>query len=185
MKLYFVTTNPHKRAEVQAVLQPYGHEVEQLDREYDELQDASLAEIAASGARSIARDVNAPVMTDDTGFYFEAYNDFPGILSKFVYQALGYHGLLKLLEEEDRSAYSMSVAAYCEPDGEPVTFEGFTKGSISKEVYDQDADVQPFERIFIPEGYEVTSSKLSREEKNKISHRGQAFRKLGEYLKKN
>jgi len=40
-----------------------------------------------------------------------------------------------------------------------------------------------YDRVFVPEGFDVTASNLTMEEKNMISHRGESFKKLGEYLK--
>jgi inosine/xanthosine triphosphate pyrophosphatase family protein len=55
-------------------------------------------------------------------------------------------------------------------------------GTITDEVQHKNRDVMPYDRIFIPDGQATTISGLSLTQKNALSQRGQAFRRLGEYL---
>jgi XTP/dITP diphosphohydrolase len=57
-------------------------------------------------------------------------------------------------------------------------------GRITMIPYHTDRDVMPYERIFVPKNSVHTISALTREQKNKISHRAKAFEKLAVYLKK-
>ena len=183
MKIYFVTTNKHKFAEVEAILKEYPIELEHLDMEYAEDHDESMEVIASTAAKKLANELGKAVVLEDTGIFFEAYNNFPGALPKFVFNTIGYEGMFKLLEGKSRKAYFKTVAAFCKPNEEPVLFEGIMKGKIAEKVHNEDKDLMPYERIIIPEGYDVTNSDLSREEKNKISHRASAFKKFGEFIK--
>lgn len=182
MKIKFITTNKHKFEEVRDILKDYPIELEQLDMEYEENHDDKIEEIARDAARKLAKELNEKIILEDTGLFFEAYKDFPGALPKFVYNALGYKGIFKLLENEKRSAYFKTVAAYCEPGQEPILFEGFMHGIISEAAHNQDIDVMPYDRIFIPEGKNVTISGMELKEKNLFSQRAEAFRKFGEYI---
>ena len=124
-------------------------------------------------------------MVEDTGIFFTAYPSFPGTIPKLAFQGLGYAGLLKLLEGKigrERGVYFLSCVGYCEPGKEPVIFEGKLNGKVLDHVEDQDKEVMPYERIIVSEGDTRTISKLTRDEKNAISHRAQATRKLAEYL---
>jgi non-canonical purine NTP pyrophosphatase (RdgB/HAM1 family) len=186
MRLLFVTTNRHKAKEVGKVLAPYGITVEQLDRSYDESHDDTIQDIARKAAKRLAEELKRPVMVEDTGIFFAAYPSFPGTMPKLAFQGLGYAGLLKLLEGKkgrQRAAYFLSCIAYCEPGGKPQAFKGRLDGTIIDHVEDLKKDVMPYERIFVPEGDTRTISKLTREEKNAISHRAQAARKLAVYLR--
>lgn len=182
MKLKFVTKNKHKFEEVSRVLQEFGIELEQRAIDYEENHDESVNAIAKGAAKKLAEQFGEPVMVDDTGIFFEAYDNFPGALPKFVFNSIGYDGIFKLLEGMDRTAYFLCCIGYCEPGKEPMVFEGKLYGKITTEVHDPDMDILPYERIFIANGYDRPMSQISREEKNKIGHRGEAARKLGEYL---
>ena len=181
MAIGFVTTNTHKFEEVSALLNPYGVEVEQIDMSYEENHDASLEEIATGAARKLADELSRPIVLEDTGLFFEAYDGFPGALPKFVINTLGFKGIFKLLEGEPRGAYFKTVAAYCEPGKEPAMFEGIMRGQITEKIYDEEKDVMPYEKIFIPEGRDIPISSMTRADKNTLSHRARAFRAFGEY----
>lgn len=183
MKIYFVTTNKHKFEEVKDILKDYPIELEQLNISYEENHDLGMEQIAKTAAKKLANELNKPIVLEDTGLFFEAYPGFPGALPKFVMTTLGYKGIFKLLEGESRKAYFQTVAAFCEPKKEPVTFEGKLYGELTKEVHNRDKDAMPYNRIFVPEGQTRTVSDMSLQEWNSLSHRGRVFRKFGEYIK--
>jgi len=183
MKIAFVTTNKHKFEAVQNVLKEYPVLLEQLDMEYEENHDESLEEIAQTAAKKLANELGKPVVLEDTGLFFDAYNNFPGALPKFVIKSIGYKGIFKLLDGESRKAYFKTVAAFCKPNDEPILFEGMMKGEITKEIYNDGKDVMPYDKIFIPEGKDRTISDMTMDEKNSLSQRAEAFRKFGEYIK--
>jgi XTP/dITP diphosphohydrolase len=180
--LAFITTNKHKFAEVQDILKPFGFKIEHLSLEYEENHDASMEQIAHQAATKLSGELQRPIILEDTGLFFDAYPNFPGALPKFVFNTLGYKGIMKLLAGEERGAYFKTVAAYAEPGNEPLLFEGTMRGTLTEDVFDADKDFMPYDRIFIPDGYTKTISGLSMTEKNSFSQRSVAFRKLGEYL---
>lgn len=182
-KLTFITTNKHKVEEVSAVLKNYGVQVEQKSMEYEEDKEAGMEEIVKKGAKELSQKLHESLFVEDTGLFFKAYNNFPGAYPKFIYHAIGYDGIFRLLVGKDRSAYFKTVIGYCEPNGDPVCFEGIMNGQITTEVFDPDVEIMPYDRIFIPKGYDRPIVKMKLEEKNSFSQRGQAARKLGEYLK--
>jgi len=184
MKIAFITTNKHKFREVREILEDYPVELEHTDLEYEENHDASLENIAKTAAQKLASQLNKPVILEDTGLFFAAYNNFPGALPKFVFYSLGYQGIFKLLAGVSRQAHFKTVAAFCRPGGKPVLFEGIMHGQITPEVHNANKDVMPYDKIFIPQGKTKTISDMTLEEKNTFSQRAQAFRKFGEYIRK-
>ena len=182
-KIYFVTTNKHKFEEVQDVLKDYPIELEQLDLEYEENHDLGMEEIAKTAAKKLANKLNKPIILEDTGLFFEAYPGFPGALPKFVITTLGYKGIFKLLEGESKKAYFQTVAAFCEPGKEPVTFEGKLYGEFTNKVHNKDKDTMPYNRIFKVKGEDRTISDMTLQEFNAVSHRAKVFRKFGEFIK--
>jgi len=182
MKLYFVTKNKHKVSEADAVLKKYGIAVMQIKEEKIESKDDDYAAIAKKNALMFAKKLKKNAAVEDTGFFYNAYKNFPGSHPKLMYDVLGYKGLLKLMErEKNRKAEFRCCVAYS--DGKKARiFVGKLKGRITKKVYGKNRDVMPYERIFIPENYSRALAFMDRKEKNRISHRAKAFMKLGEYL---
>ena len=183
--IYFATTNKHKFGEVKEILAEFGLKAKQLEIEKIEPRGESVESIAKNSAKTISNQTKLPIILEDTGVFFEAYNNFPGPLPKFIFESIGYEGIMRLLNGKSRNAYFKTVAAYCEPNKDPVLFEGIMKGRITEKVFNLKKDVMPYERIFVPEGHNKTLSDLSRNEKNKISHRSKAFRKFGKWFNEN
>ncbi|MFA6889178.1 MAG: non-canonical purine NTP pyrophosphatase [Candidatus Woesearchaeota archaeon] len=184
MKLYLATINKYKAEEIQEILKPYGITILLTDCEKVEPKEWTIEKVAAENAERIANTIQQPVLVDDTGIFFDAYADFPGINPKWVFDRLGYKGLLKLLEGEIRTAKFRTAAAICFPGEKPHVFVAELHGTITEKPVNLDKDVLPYERIFIPAGYTQGFGQLSREEKNKVSHRGKAFRCIAEIVQK-
>jgi len=185
MKIAFITTNRSKFDEVQNLFKDYGIDVEWVNRKYEEDNEDPIEETARKASKKLADKLNMPIILEDTGLFFEAYDGFPGQSPKFVFKTLGYKGIFKLLESETRKAFFQTSAAYCEPNNEPRLFNGIMKGEITAEIYNADNrefDFMPYDRIFIQEGEEVTISDMTMEKKNTLSQRSKAFRKLAEFL---
>lgn len=187
MKLTFVTTNNSKYEEVKVILAKYGVDTLWLKRKYEEDNEDDIEDVAKKAAKKLADEMKTPIVLEDTGLFFEAYNGFPGPAPKFVFKTIGYKGIFKLLDGESRKAYFKTVAAFCESGKEPITFSGEMHGTITQKIFntDKDFDYMPYDRIYIPDGTDSTISDMTMEQKNALSQRGKAFRKLGEYLKEN
>lgn len=180
MKISFVTQNKYKFKEVKEILGRFKIEVEQISVEKPE-HGGSIEEIAKNAAEVLAKKLNKAVVVEDTGVFFTAYDNFPGTSPKKVFNEIGFKGLLDKLKDRKRDAQFKTVAAYCEPGKEAIIFVGVVNGRISEEVRCKEKDVMPYEKIFIPEGYDKVWAEIP-EIKKKISHRVQAFEKLAQYL---
>lgn len=182
-KIYFVTKNKHKFEEAKLALKGIDIEIEQIAEEKIEQKELSLKDVAIFNANLFFEKYKKPILIDDTGVFFKAYNNFPGTNPKLIFDSIGYKGLLKLLENENREAEFLTILAYKDKDHLKI-FEGKLKCVVDIKVNDLDKDVMPYERIFLVNGKPLSS--LSREEKNLISHRAIAFKKFKEwYLSKN
>lgn len=124
---------------------------------------------------------------DDTGLEIEALNNEPGVYSA-RYAGADKNALAnmekvltKLGDKESRKAHFKTVIALIEEDGTEVLFEGIVEGQILKHPKG-DAGFG-YDPIFKPIGYNLSFAELTADEKNKISHRGQAVKKLITYLK--
>jgi XTP/dITP diphosphohydrolase len=136
-------------------------------------------------ARTIYEKYHLPSFADDTGLEVLTLKNEPGVFSA-RYAGPGKSSedninllLKKLKGVRDRRARFRTVISLFLHDGS-VQFEGVVNGTI----IDQKRGEYGFgyDPVFIPEGHSKTFAQLPVDEKNKISHRGIAFRKLVHYL---
>ncbi|MDP7457338.1 MAG: non-canonical purine NTP pyrophosphatase [Candidatus Woesearchaeota archaeon] len=184
MKINLVTTNPKKVEAIRIAMKEFNIEVDHIDMDYPEDKEGTMQDLVKKAVKDLAEQLQKPIVIEDTGLYFEAFDNFPGMFPKFIYQSIGFKGIQKLLDGENRGAYFLIVVGYCEPGKDPVLFEGELKGKILPDIFEAREPKFPYDTIFVPEGYDKTMSDISLEERNKFGHRGKAFRKLGEYLKR-
>ncbi|KAL7752183.1 hypothetical protein RI367_002228 [Sorochytrium milnesiophthora] len=175
----FVTGNQNKLREVQQII---GGEINFVSRKIDlpELQ-GEPADISKEKCRLAAREVNGPVITEDTCLCFNALNGLPGPYVKWFLEKTGHDGLNNLLAAySDKSGYALCTFAYAEgPEHEPIVFEGRTDGTIVKARGPNSFGWDP---IFQPDGFDVTYAEMDKSVKNTISHRYRALEKLRAHL---
>ena len=127
--------------------------------------------------------MKAPVVTEDTGVFFDAFDNFPGSKAKRYFEELGFDGLLEKVNGKNRDARFVTFVCFTENGKEFHCFKGELKGTLAKEVHNLEKDVLPYEKIFIPNGFKCTMSDIPREKKNTFSHRAQATKKFAGWLK--
>ena len=166
-----VTSNAGKAAEVAAF---FGGllEVDHVALEIPEHRSNDVGEIARGKARYAYSQLNIPLIVDDTGFFIDALDGFPGPYAAYVLNSIGNTGILKLMEGiSDRNARFTTGIAYADEHGIEV-FTGTLEGKI--------ALMSPGEqRIRVT----IRSSRLVKrhlprspsEEKSRISHRARAL----------
>lgn len=155
-KITYVTGNWAKIASAKQALEPLGYEVNNIKMETPEIQANDVSEVAMYSAKWAANELNRPVIKNDTGFFINNYNGFPGAYMKYMDDTLKEEGLLKLMEGiENRSCYLKEAIAYCEPGCEPVVFEGITEGSIALEPAGE-YGWGIIDHLFIPKGESKT-----------------------------
>lgn len=177
----FVTNNEHKYREAYDILSGYNIKLEWVPLPLEEIQSEYLEDIVVSKVLNAIEVVDPPFIVEDTGLFIHALDGFPGSYASYVYKKLGLSSILKLLEENmDRKAYFVAVGALVIDRHIFKIFRGEISGEISKEMRGNQGF--GYDPIFIPEGYNKTMAEMSREEKNRVSHRGRLFAKIGEYL---
>lgn len=183
-QLHFVTTNHGKFEVVQRALAELAPEIELIQAPLDppEIQSLDLHEVITAKAEVIWPLIQRPFLVDDGGIYLTKYNNFPGPLSKYVYQGIGLDGFWKLAEDDPRGTF-VAILAYVTSPTEITYFEGKCAGTYTAptEAIKQHATL-PFTKMFIPDGYQKTLAELhgSPEEK-KFHHRYQAVKKFVEW----
>ena len=180
--LYFATGNKYKVKEVSSVLAEYGLEIEHSNPKIEEIDSTSPKKVVLDKAKQAFEQLRNPVITEDTGIWFKAYKGFPGTQPKRMFECLGHEGLLKLLKGKDRNAYFLCTICFFD-GSQHKFFEGKLEGKITAKVIKPKADRMPYEKIFTPKGFKKAVVEMTQTEKNKISHRAEATRKLGAWLK--
>ncbi|MBA4603224.1 non-canonical purine NTP pyrophosphatase [Thermoactinomyces mirandus] len=184
MKLIFATQNKEKVAEAKKILAPHGIEVFCHQVSFIEPDCGTVEETARAKLEQVKERGLDYVMVDDAGIYFAAYPDFPGVLSKRIYQRIGYKGIRKLLVKEPREACFKGAVGVCW-NGEMKIFCGETKGRIIEEIDENECSFSgfPYDPIFVPEGEVKVLSQLSEEESQVYSYRRKALDRMAEWLK--
>ncbi len=189
MKLLFATNNRHKLEEVSAVLGPSFELItareagitEEIPEEQPTLEGNALQK-----ARYLHERTGLDCFADDTGLEVEALGGAPGVRSaRYAGEGHDFEANNRLLLENlegvgNRRARFRTVIALILADKEYL-FEGIVEGHIAQ----CGSGVKGFgyDPLFIPEGREETFAEMSAEEKNAISHRGRAVRKLVDFLR--
>ncbi|MBT7522053.1 MAG: RdgB/HAM1 family non-canonical purine NTP pyrophosphatase [Nitrospina sp.] len=179
-KLKFVTSNADKVREASCILESPLDQVSGLD--IDEIQASDVRKVVAHKAQQAFDKLKCPVLVEDSGLSFTAWNGLPGALIKWFEISVGCQGLLKMLEGfENREAFAVCVAAIF--DGQEMLLgEGKIRGKISLSI--RGGNGFGWDVIFIPDHYEKTFAEMNFREKNAISHRRVAFEKLNMTIQK-
>lgn len=188
MKLVFATNNAHKLREVSQVV---GDEftlvslrecgiVEDIPEEQPTLEGNALQK-----ARYIYARTGLDCFADDTGLEVDALGGEPGVRSA-RYATDGHDDeankrlLLERMEGVEARGAQFRTAIALIIGGKEYLFEGIVRGHITTE--EQGEGGFGYDPLFVAEGCEQSFAEISAEEKNAISHRGRAVRKLAEFL---
>ena len=189
MKLIIASNNAHKIYEIKTMLSGKFEEILSIKEagvDHETIEDGNtFLENAMKKAREIAEITGQAALADDSGLCVNVLGGAPGVYSaRFAGEAdpklrdgANNTLLLKKLEgQSDRSAYFTCSVALVYPDGKEVSSEGFMYGTIIDNPKGNDGF--GYDPIFIPVGENRTVSEMESEEKNLISHRGNALRGL-------
>ena len=191
MKLLFATNNDHKFREIKAIL-PESISLMGLAEAgfYDDIPETgdTLEENAMLKARTIYNITGLPTFADDTGLEVESLGGEPGVKSaryagegKDMEQNIAK--LLRLLRnKQNRSARFRTVIALVMNNTEYL-FEGIACGTIIESK--KGSSGFGYDPVFLPDGSQLTFAEMHPDQKNEISHRSAAFRKLSEFLHNN
>ncbi|MDE6352766.1 MAG: non-canonical purine NTP diphosphatase [Muribaculaceae bacterium] len=189
-QIVFATNNKHKLQEIREIVG-------------DKLTISSLIDIgctedipeneptiegnALAKAQYVKEHYGFDCFADDTGLEVEALNGQPGVRSARYAPGEGHDSQanMKLLlenmkDKQNRRARFRTVIALI-ADGKEQLVEGIVNGNITEQP--SGTDGFGYDPIFTPEGFYKTFAMMTSEEKNSISHRGRATRKLLDILK--
>ncbi|MCG7538800.1 XTP/dITP diphosphatase [Pseudoalteromonas sp. OF7H-1] len=186
-KVVLATGNQGKVKELSAMLNQYDIEVlPQSDFKVPEVAETgtTFVENAIIKARHAAKISGLPAIADDSGLEVDALNGAPGVYSARYAgenaddQKNIYHLLAALGEQTERSARFWCVLVYMRhaDDPTPIICQASWEGEIT--TTQQGREGFGYDPIFKVQGLDCTSAELTKEEKNAISHRGQALKQL-------
>lgn len=162
------------------ILAGVSRDVEMLSIEYPEIQGESLKEVVLFGLKWLCQKIEGDILIEDSGLFIESLGGFPGVFSSYTYKTLGLGGVLRLMKSDrSRNAHFESCVGFLS-EGETRTFSGQCEGEISE--HERGAKGFGYDPIFIPRGEPRTFGEMDTDEKNRISHRGEAFQKLISFL---
>jgi XTP/dITP diphosphohydrolase len=193
-KIIIGSGNQHKIEEIKAFFADLDFDFEGLDPELElpeVIEDGkSYKENALKKARQRAEELNQIVLADDSGLSVDYLDGAPGIYSaRFGGEDLNdqekYLKILKLLEglpDSKRGAAFISVIALVDPFRNiEITAEGRCEGIIAEEPAGENGF--GYDPIFYLPEFGKTMAQISQQQKNKISHRGRALKKMKSKLK--
>lgn len=182
------TGNSGKAREFAKMFHDAGYEIKTMN-DFPELPEVAetgntFEENARLKAETIANILQCPVLADDSGLKVDALNGMPGVYSaRFAgEQKNDAANNAKLLHEltgvsdEQRTAQFHCTLVFAAPKKESLVVEADWPGKIAR--IPQGDNGFGYDPLFIPEGSEKTAAQMSESEKNKVSHRGQALKKL-------
>lgn len=169
--LKFVTGNANKVREARQILEV---NFEQINLEnLIEIQTSDLSDVVRHKVNHAYEILKCPVMVEDSGLIFSAWNGLPGALVKWFEKSVGCEGMIRMLEPfGNKEATAICHVAVRDGDNILVA-KGEVKGMIANSPKGNNGF--GWDVIFIPHGYSRTFAEMSAEEKNSISHRRKAF----------
>jgi non-canonical purine NTP pyrophosphatase (RdgB/HAM1 family) len=177
MRITLVTSNPNKLRELQAIA-PADLQFTSRAIDLPEIQSLDLREIVEDKAKRAYEIVDEPVVVEDVSCGLDSLHGLPGPFFKFFEKTLGKHALLELSKEPNAHVTIRCLAAFY--DGTNLLFgEGTILGTV---VEPRGENGFGFDFTVVPKGESRTMAEMTPDEKNAISHRGQAFRNLLEQI---
>ncbi|OBA07205.1 non-canonical purine NTP pyrophosphatase [Bacillus subtilis] len=186
------THNPGKVKEFKEILEPKGYDVKSLAEigftEEIEETGHTFEENAILKAEAVAKTVNKMVIADDSGLSIDNLGGKPGVYSaRYAGEQKDDQANidkvlseLKGIEKEQRTARFRCALAVSIPGEETKTVEGHVEGYIAEEPRGEYGF--GYDPIFIVKDKDKTMAELTSDEKNKISHRADALKKLSKLL---
>lgn len=191
-RLIFATGNQDKMREIREILGDKDYEILSMKEagiDLDIVEDGStFEENAMIKAKAVMEATGALTLADDSGLEIDAFGGGPGIYSarylgtdtSYIEKNKVILEKLKDIPEEKRTARFVCAIAAAFPNGQTLTTRGIMEGIIGYEAKGENGF--GYDPIFYLPQLEKYSAELSRDEKNSLSHRGEALRKMKEIL---
>ncbi|MDB5186327.1 MAG: Ham1 family protein [Candidatus Saccharibacteria bacterium] len=175
-QITFITGNQGKADYLAKYL---GYPVEYIKVDLDEIQSLELREIVRHKVRQAYETVQGPVLVEDVSLEFIALGRLPGTFIKWFVDEVPFETMCRMLDGMDRSAVARCMFGYYDGKTE-VYFEGHLDGKIAEHPAGENGF--GWDKIFIPEGYDVTRAELDAENDKKTYTQIKPFAELKTFL---
>lgn len=191
-KLLVATHNAGKLEEISAMLAPLGVEcvsAAQMNLPEPEETESTFVGNARIKAHAASQATGLPALADDSGIEVDGLDGAPGVYTAdwattptgrdfIMAMTRTWNELEARKAPMPRTARFRSTMVMAWPDGHDEVFEGRAEGQLVWPM--RGAQGHGYDPMFQPEGYDVTYAEMPADQKNNISHRADAFRKLME-----
>lgn len=189
-QILLATHNTGKLEEMRALFEPLGIAVigaaEKGLTEPDETETTFVGN-ARIKAHTASKATGLPVLADDSGIVVDALDGAPGVYTadwaetpngRDFKQAMirTYDAVQETGVDQPWTAAFVATLVLAWPDGHDEVFEGRATGQLVWPIRGKEG--HGYDPMFQPDGYDVTFAEMSADEKNRISHRADAFAKL-------
>lgn len=194
MKVVLASKNKHKLAEISQITEKFGFDLvlqSELGVDIDvEETGTTFEENSFLKAEAVMKATGLPALADDSGIAVDALNGEPGIYSArygFDESLDDWGRLLLLLKNTEhvpdgqRQAQFVCVITMVTPEGQTIQARGEIHGELTREA--RGGNGFGYDPIFYYPPLGKTTAELSAEEKNRVSHRGNALKVFYEKLK--
>ena len=192
-ELLVATNNAHKLKEIRKILSPYHitvYGMKDLNINIGEVEENADTYYgnALIKATALQKITTMPIIADDSGLEIEALGNAPGLYSARYASSFGGHpqAIAHILDEiqgKNRNARFVCDIVLVNVEKEPLKFEAIIEGKIAEQVDGEGGF--GYDPIFIEKKTGKTYASMSEDEKNQVSHRGVALKKLLAYLRIN
>ena len=194
MKIVLASKNPHKLVEISKITEKFGFELilqSELGVDIDvEETGTTFEENSYLKAEAVMKATGLPALADDSGIAVDALNGEPGIYSaRYGFDdSLDDWGRLQLLlkntenvPDGQRQAQFVCVITMVTPDGQVIQARGEIHGELLRQPVGENGF--GYDPIFYYPPYGMTTAEMSSEDKNRVSHRGNALNEFYDKLK--
>ena len=189
-ELLVATNNMHKLQEIRKILSPfhitvYGMKDHNIDIGEVEENGSSYYENALIKAKALQKVTNMPIIADDSGLEIDALNGQPGLHSARFAESFGGHDkaieyIINECNGKTRSARFVCNIVLVNVEDKPLCFEAIVEGRIAESKLGTGGF--GYDPVFIENTLNKRYAEMSEDEKNSVSHRGRALKKLLTYL---
>ena len=194
MKVVLASKNPHKLVEIKQITDKFGFDLvlqSELGVDIDvEETGTTFEENSLLKAKAVMEATGLPALADDSGISVDALNGEPGVYSaRYGFdESLDDWGRMMLLlrnteqvPDGQRQAKFVCVISFVTPDGKTIQARGEIHGELTREPRGENGF--GYDPIFYYPPFGQTTAEIPAEQKNAVSHRGNALRILNEKLK--
>jgi inosine triphosphate pyrophosphatase len=175
-KIIFITGNPGKLHEAKSIIP----EIVGKDFDLPEIQETDARKVIEAKLMEARKHHKGEYVIEDTSLYLDCLRGLPGPLIKWFLEKIEDKGLAEIARKfGNYGAQAKTIVGYMDAKGRIKYFEGIVKGKIVKP---RGEGGFGWDKIFLPNGHEKTFGQMTLPEKNKISMRKIAFKKLANHL---